>query len=391
MDNCFKLKLLNGPLQGQELRLSPGPFTLGREESDLLLPLEQGEQARLEVTPDGVILTSDTPCWVSGHRQGQGLLPIHTGIDLAGVHFVLAHADESAPQPRIARRGSGRSFPLGLLLGTLLLSVGVAVLLWPAEPVPVPSVRAWLPEALRAEPGLQTNWLADNSLQLSGRCQASRTLMQLTERLRASGVLLHQEAICDDDLQRSVQALLSSYGYQEMTVTLDEKGKVLIDGAFQGDTSELAKALDSLPGLRGWQLSDNGTQELGYLISQLEQAGLLHGLSAWRTEQAWLLSGQLAPEQQSQLRALLLRLNQQSGIRSMRFIGATGNVSAHDYLPAPIAGIGGNADAPYLQLTNGMRLLSGTPVKQGMRVVAVSPDGISLAGRQSLVFIPLHS
>ncbi|MFL9590999.1 EscD/YscD/HrpQ family type III secretion system inner membrane ring protein, partial [Aeromonas schubertii] len=135
METSFKLKLLNGPLQGQELRLPPGPFTLGAAESDLLLPLERGEQARLEVTPSGVALCSDTPCWVAGRRQGEGVLPIHAGIDLAGVHFVLAHSDEEPPAPLIARRRGKQTFPLWALLATLALSAGAATLLWPAPPI----------------------------------------------------------------------------------------------------------------------------------------------------------------------------------------------------------------------------------------------------------------
>ncbi|MBZ6066202.1 type III secretion system inner membrane ring subunit SctD [Aeromonas veronii] len=391
METSFKLKLLNGPLQGQELRLPPGPFTLGAAESDLLLPLERGEQARLEVTPSGVALCSDTPCWVAGRRQGEGVLPIHAGIDLAGVHFVLAHSDEEPPAPLIARRRGKQTFPLWALLTTLALSAGAATLLWPAPPIATPSPRDWLPAALAAEPGLQGSWQGDGSLVLSGRCRASRPLMALTARLQAAGVRLQQEAICDDDLQRSVKALLASYGYPDMTVTLDPQGEAQIDGAFQGDTSDLARALDQLPGLRGWQLSDHGAQELESLITALSQGSLLDGLSARRTEHAWLLSGQLDPEQQVRLEALLERLNQGRTERPLRFIGAAGSVTELDYLPSPMAGIGGNASAPYLQLTNGMRLLPGTPVKQGMRVVAVAPDGVSLAGRQRLVFLPLHS
>ncbi|EAA3660120.1 type III secretion system inner membrane ring subunit SctD [Salmonella enterica] len=391
METSFKLKFLNGPLQGQELRLPPGHFTMGAGESDLLLPLERGEQARVEVTPSGVVLCSDTPCWVSGRRLSGCGLPTHTGIDLAGIHFVLVPSDEEFPLILIARRRGKQIFPLWGMLATLVFLVGAASLLWSTQPIPATSPQDWLPTALAAEPGLQAKWQDDGSLILSGRCRSSLSLIALTGRLQADGVHLQQEAICDDDLQHSIKALLDSYGYPDMTVTLDQHGEAQIDGAFLGDTSDLIRALDQLTGLQGWQLSDHGAQELEDIITELSQEGLLNGLSIQRTKLAWLISGELAPEQQTQLNSLLKRLNQNRVGRPLRFIGVAGSVTALDYLPSTIAGIGGNASAPYVQLTNGMRLLPGTPVKQGMRVVAVTPDGVSLANHRRLVFLPLHS
>ncbi|MFM5540439.1 type III secretion system inner membrane ring subunit SctD [Aeromonas veronii] len=390
METSFKLKLLNGTCMGQEVLLPLGLFTIGSGDSDLQLPLENGEQARLEVTSEGVILCSSIPCWVSGSPQKGGMLPIHSDIDLAGVHFVLAYANEEPPFLRIAERRSSHPLLISGVISTLLLSILVSSLLWPSKPIPATTAHDWLPAAMNFDLGLQANWLDDGTLVLSGRCKASRPLTALIEKLQATGVRLHQEAICDDDLLRSVQALLASYGYPSMTVVLNGKGEVLIDGDFRGDITELALALDMLPGLKGWQLSDHGAQELDNIIIELEVEGLLHGISARRTEHAWLLSGLLLPDQQAHLNTVIKRLNLGRNTHPLRFIGATSSVNELDYLPSPMAGIGGNASAPYLLLTNGMRLLPGSRVRQGMRVVTVSLDGISIAGHQHLIFLPLH-
>lgn len=390
MKSCFQLKLLNGPLRGQELKLPIGMFTLGDGESDLRLPLDMGGQASLEVTVSDVSLASPTQCWVDGRQQGTGALPLNKGIDLDGIHFVLAAADEELQTPLIKKRNTGSKLPIGVLIASLILAivmVGVLCSQPPSEPV---QPREWVPQMLVSEPGVEVHWLEDNSLMLSGRCTDSNKLMTLTERLRTFGVRLHLEAICNDDLKHSVEALLSNYGFPNVTVMLDNQGNALIDGGFHGDTSAMEQALDHLPGLIGWSLSDSGSQELALLITHLQNAKLLEGLSAKRAENGWVISGKLDSKQQVQLAALLEQLNQVAGDHlPMRFIGAASSIVDKTYLPAPIAGVGGNAKTPYVQLANGMRLLIGTSVGYGMRVIAITPTGISLAGNQSLVFIPL--
>lgn len=392
METTFKLKLLGGPLAGRELFLPIGPFSVGDGDSDLALPLEGGGQATLDVAEDGVSLSSLTPCWVNGQRQAPGPLPLLQVVDLAGVPLVLGAADAELGHPAIPPRGGARHHVAGVMLAALVAAGVLAWTLTPAASPPAPSPRDWLPQALRADPGLSARWLGDNALELSGRCRDSGQLQALTTRLRAAGVRLRQETVCQDELQRSVRALMASFGYPDVKVTLDEAGHADIDGPVTGDSAALAAALDQLPGLSGWRLSDRGADELAALLPRLQSAGLLSGLSATRGEQGWLLSGQLDEAKQARLQDFLGSANAEPGrTLPLRFVGAASSVAPGDYLPAAIAGVGGNAQSPYLQLANGMRLLSGSPVAQGMRVVAIGADGVSLAGSRELVFLPLHS
>lgn len=392
MHTPFKLKLLNGPLCGRELFLPLGPFTLGDDESDLLLPLEGGNCATLEVTADAVLLTSITPCWVAGQCQAPGPLPLLQAIDLGGIHLVLGESDAELGTPTVPPRDTPRRRIASVLLATLLLAGALG---WALQPEPQPHIstpQEWLPLALHNEPGLSAHWLGDNALELAGHCHDSSQLLQLTTRLHASGVRLRQLAVCDDDLQRSIQALLASNGYPDVTVTLDERGNAEIDGPVEGDTEVLASELDTLPGLASWHLSDHGANELASLLSKLQRASLLSGLSATRNDQGWLLSGQLDPQRQARLEMYLQQLNAEPWHpQPVRFIGSGNHANADDYLPAPIASIGGNTQDPYLLLTNGMRLLPGSPVQQGMHLVAITPDGVSIAGSHALIFLPLQS
>lgn len=393
MDASFKLKLLNGPLAGRELFLPLGPFTVGGGDSDLSLPLEGGAVATLEVSADAVSLGSRTPCWVGGRSRPSGPLPPNAAIDMAGLHFVLGPADAELGAPKAPPRDGLKRSAAAILAATLALAAAFAWAAMPADPPAAPGPRAWLPQALAAEPGLSARWLDGGGLLLSGRCRSSEKLSALTARLRAAGVRLRQETVCDDELRRSVRALLGSYGYPDVTVSLDAQGRADIDGQVESDArfAELSAALDQLPGLQGWRFTDRGADALAALLDRLRQAGLLSGLSAARTEQGWVLSGQLDAARQAALDALLARFNAEAGKSGrFRFISAASTAQPADYLPAAISGVGGNVREPYLELANGMRLQPGSPIKRSMRIVAITPAGVSIAGNRQLVFLPLH-
>ncbi|VVE55773.1 type III secretion system inner membrane ring subunit SctD [Pandoraea sputorum] len=391
MDAAFKLKLLSGPLAGHELLLPPGPFSVGGDDSDLALPLEGGGTATLEVGEGGVALSSATPCWVNGRRCAPGALPPRQVVDLAGVALVWGPADAELGHPRVPPRGGAHGQVTGVLLVALALAGALGWALKPVAVPPPPTVRDWLPQALKDVPGLSARWLGENTLELSGRCRDSGKLQLLTARLRAADVRLRTETVCQDELLQALRALMASFGYIDVTVTLDAAGRADIDGPIAGDGAALADALDRLPGLTGWRLTDRGADELRALLPRLQAAGLLSGLSATRAERGWLLSGQLDAGQQARLQDFVQRVNGEPGrMLPLRFVGASRGEARTDYLPAAIAGVGGNAEAPYLQLSNGIRLVVGSLLARGMRVVAIGASGVSLAGNRELVFLPLH-
>lgn len=391
MEPAFKLKLLSGPLAGRELLLPIGPFSMGAADSDLALPLEGGATATLEVSEAGVALLSATPCWIGGRRQPPGALPLHQVVDLAGIGLILGPVDATLGHPAMPPRTRGHRAIAGVLAVALALA---GALVWTLLPKPTPApptVRDWLPQAMQSEPNLHARWLDNQVLELSGRCRDSRQLQALTTRLRAAGVRLRTETVCRDELEQSVRALMAGFGYPEVSVALNDAGHAEIDAALEQDGPALAAALDRVPGLTSWRLTDRGADELAALVPRLQSAGLLAGLSATRSERGWLLSGELDEARQAHLLEWLRRANAEAGrTMPLRFVGAARTVARTDYLPAPIVGVGGNAQTPFVRLANGMRLLIGSPVARGLQVVAISAQGVSLAGNRALVFIPLH-
>ncbi|VWD64745.1 hypothetical protein BLA50215_07905 [Burkholderia lata] len=393
MDANFKLKLLNGPLSGRELHLPPGPFTVGGEDCDLVLPLEGDAVAMLEVSDQAVTLISETRCWVAGRRHPPGLLPAHTMIDLAGLHFVLGSVDVTLVAPATIPRGRTRRIGWALTAAAIGVVGALSWVFYPKVPAPQSAPQDWLSHTLRTAPRLTALWLNDATVILSGRCRDCSQLSAITERLHAAGVRLQQEAVCDDELKRSVHAVLANYGYLEVSVTLDADDRATIDGPVRNDHrfAELAAALDEVPGLCAWQLSNSNADELAALFTQLQAADLLTGLSVVRGERGWVLSGQLEPARQVALLRLLSMWNTEPERRGpLRFLSVASTARAGDYLSSAIAGVGGNASAPFLELANGMRLQPGSPVLQGMRVMAISPAGISLSSGERIAFLPLH-
>lgn len=396
MTTHSKLRLLSGPLAGRELNLPAGPFTIGSGEHDLVLALDAGADATLEVDDQTVRLTSATPCWIDGRPAGPGPLPAGSVIDLAGVHFVLGQADATLAQlPLVARIGARRwpAVLAGVSALAALAALAGAVWCW-HPPAPAPAPRTWLPALLAEHSGLHARWLADDRLQLSGRCRASADLAPLLARLRTAGVHLRQETVCDDDLLYAVQAQLASHGYPKVAVSITADAVALLDGTLRDDASlaALSDALDQMPGLRGWQVTDQSATELTELIDSLSVAKLLTGVSATHGPLGWVLTAQLDPVRQQALQRLIEQRNAGAGLnRPLRLMRARNDAGTRDYLPAALSGIGGNAQAPFAELANGTRLQLGSAALKDMHVIAIDASGISLSDGHRLIFLELRA
>lgn len=388
----YKLKLLNGPLAGRTLQLPAGPFSIGSDDCDLSLPLEAGVTATLDISEDQVLLKDTTPCWVRG-RPHRGPLPLAVAIDLAGIHVVIDRPDVDignlAVVPRV--RPARAYIPITLIAIAILAALGWASYPKPQPPAPTP--QDWLPQALHEQPGLRAHWLDKHRLQLSGHCHSSEQLSALSARLQQSDVWLEESLTCDDDLQREVLAILQGSGYTDITVKIGDDGRAIIDGPIHkgANLTDIAGALDRLPGLHGWQFTDHQADEFASLIQSLRQNQLLAGLSIQPTPGGWLLSGQLDPSAQSAVQHVIETLNTDASRNHYRFLSAPSTADTALYLPSPLSNVGGNATTPYLELTNGMRLQTGSAVQRGMTIVNIAPSGVSLADGHRLIFLPLRA
>ena len=392
MEIYFKLKLLNGPLQGHILQLPAETFSIGDGESDLQLQLENGGIATLEVSSEAILLTSGTPCWVNGQSRQPGELPLQIPIDLDGIHFILFRPDDEAANLSVIERRSSWGTSAILMAITFIIAV---ILCWGMLPAPLPppeSPMAWLTHELKDEPDINVHWNHSKILVISGRCTNSIRLNKILGRLKSDNIHIQVDAVCNDDLTHAIETLMGSYGYQDIVVNVDKKGHAEIDAPLNDNTTYLANDLDNMSGLASWHLSNHGAEQLTLMIPVLRDSGLLEGMSIKQSEHRWILSGQFDEARQLKISALLMLMNDMKDqYMPLQFVGVTGIVRALDYLPAKVASIGGNLDAPYLQLVNGMRLLPGAQIGSGWKIINIFPSGVSLQSSNELRFIPIDN
>ncbi|BEV73180.1 hypothetical protein THUN1379_26620 [Paludibacterium sp. THUN1379] len=383
----YQLLLLSGPLAGRTLPLAIGTLTVGDEASDLALGLEGGCQAHLQIDEAGIALSNAIPCWVNGLPQPPGLLPLGSLIDLAGLHFVLAAEGETVQAlpllPRAVRAASRPHWPLWLGLSLLPLLIGSAWLLF--APPPASDLR-WLQQASAHWPGLQWQTMADGSLQITGQCTDSRSLAGLRQQLARHGVRYRWQVSCQDEWMASVRALLQNHGYAQAQLTITADGILQIAAPWRqgGSLASLMAGLDQIPGLPHWQLRPPDGVPLASIVAALQQLGQLDGLSARHGAQGWLLSGALSPARWQRLRQAMT--DPQSPLYASRLLDAPEAPTYVEGLSDQMAAIGGSRESPFLIMRNGLRLQVGSQLAGDWQILAIFPDGVSLLGRDSLLF-----
>ena len=78
MNAQLKIRLLNEELNGREIALPEGIFTLGDQKCDILLPLEGGQILTLKIVENQVSMQAQGRVWVNGLIFNlQNSLPFH--------------------------------------------------------------------------------------------------------------------------------------------------------------------------------------------------------------------------------------------------------------------------------------------------------------------------
>lgn len=431
MSFLFKLRLLNGPLAGRELTLPAGELTLGQGDVDLQVPLEGLLPERrivLQVSEQGVCLTSKVACWIDGSpwEDHTAVLPLSQVIDLAGQGLLLGAVDSTLPllpMPRrvpaegeqkvvvrpndstsfreTLRRHSRRGWQVGattLMIGSLLgggswlLS---AMALGHGEPTQA-ELTPWLTQQLQQPSlsGLEFAWESDGSIRFKGHCLDSRPLNAVMIQLRRHGILLREPMICQDQLLNNIRYVLHLFGYEQCTVaSTDQPGVVAIRGAIQADERwrQVVDMLAVMPGLAYWSVENQGDKQLKALLSQLREAKLLSKLSVARSGDRLVVSGRLPPAEQEQLNQQLAQFSQRwKPAPVVIYQNIRPSEERQQLFPAAIVSVGGCEQNPFLELASGQRLQVGARLPNGYQIVAIDGvHGVELSREGQLVHVPL--
>ena len=407
MPYLYKLKLLNGPLSGRELKLREGTLTLGSGEyADISLALEGGmTELVLDANAEGVKVSQPIMAWV-GEELVLSLetLPLGQPMELAGVGLVLGHVNDDLSEfnswSRPEKTASRTSILLNSILFGALLLLTAGAIFWilnsnDSQQIPVDMhkfVDEYAKQRSLEEVGFL--WLPDGSLQISGWCSHESDIAPLLAELRKQQILYHSQAVCQDKLLKNVGYAIGLYGYEQVQVEPGEShGSVVINGAIQDDArwQQVVTLLSTMPGLKKWNVVNQSDSEVGKLIQQLRKSRLLSKLSVKRSNRRVVVSGKLSDSEVTKLSNVMKNYvlanpdAMQIVFQNIQAINADSGV-----LPAPIVSVGGNEQSPYLELSNGMRLQKGAQLPSGYVIRNIdSVNGIELSLHGQLVHIPL--
>ncbi|QKJ14764.1 type III secretion system inner membrane ring subunit SctD [Yersinia kristensenii] len=402
MEMKFKLRILDGELNGRELMLPKGVFTLGDQGSDVLLPLPQGKILALIISENQIMLQVSGAVWVNGLRHDlQQPVPLRQVIEAAGLALVLGEENDVLSGIIVGHR-SGSRLLLWLSVATfILLGLLFSFIFWFTQqsnrlfshlPSSIPTQ---LSEQLKISTleGINATWLADGSVVLSGHCTSSSAVIQLQNFLVSNHVVFRNQLVCDDRLIASVSEVLHQYGYQDIDVKVGKiTGNVAIHGAIEMGEKWLSvqKVLATIVGLKGWVVINSHDGQIPLLVERLKDLGLLSYLSMTQSNKEIVISGMLSPEQQQHLRLMLATLTQQPDVFPVRYQNIPASDQATQLLPAAIVSYGGNSHSKFVQLANGVRLQQGAVLGNGYKVILIGEQSISLLKSSNLVQIPMN-
>ncbi|OWF80270.1 EscD/YscD/HrpQ family type III secretion system inner membrane ring protein [Yersinia rohdei] len=398
----FKLRLMSGELNGRELSLPEGEFTLGEQGCDVLLPLPQGQVLTLVISENKILLRAPGKVWINGCRHDlQHPIPLRQVIEVAGLILVLGEEADALNSIILSPRSRKRVL-LWLSMATLIFLLLLFVFIfWFAQQsnrlfsyLP-PDIPTQLSEQLKQPvlAGVTADWSSEGSVILSGHCLSSSAVTQLQNFLVQHQVVFRNKLVCDDHLISSVSDILHQYGYQDIEVRAGiSPGNITLYGSIEMGEQWLnvQEALTTVAGLTGWTVINPHDGQMIRLVESLRKLNLLGYLSMMQSHKDIVISGVLSPDQKQKLSQMLAQLTQkESGALPVQYQNIPVSDQTTQLLPAAIVSYGGNNHAKFIQLANGARLQQGTVLENGYKVIFISEQGISLLKANNLIQIPM--
>jgi type III secretion protein D len=406
MKHRYKIKLLSGPLAGRQLLLPEGSFTIGGDDPDLDIALEDNGKAVLTVTEDGVALHTDTGCWIDGvpAKPAPPKVPPGAVVDIGGLALILAEGDQDVPVRRVPARRDGRrgSWSTGLAYACLITllsgSAGAAIWVYGAmrQGATTEGAADWMDDwrARARQQGLRLVKETGSLPTLEGTCKASVERKVLLQTLREHDVMFRDNSLCQDELVRNVQAALALHGFGDAVVRPGETlGSVTIAGRIHADArwQKTVAMLSTMHGLTKWAVHDPVTASVKTLIDMLRGSGLIGKLSVARERGMVLITGVLDDGSRRTLEAVLQAFadTHPEGPKTIFQNIPTTSIQAGIF-PSPIVSFGGSGDLTFLDLANGTRLKVGSRLPSGHVIAGIDRNGIDLERDGELMHLPLE-
>ena len=399
----FKLRLLSGELNGRELMLPVGEFTLGEKGCDVLLPLLREEILTLIITEQQIMVQASGEVWINGALHNlQHPLPLRKAVEIAGIVLTLGEENDVLSRVKVTPK-TGTHLLLWLsMLTVVILTLLFTFIFWVIQQpksllsyLP-PDIPTQLTQQLKkpALQGVKGRWLSDGSVVLIGHCISSPAVINLQNFLSSNHIVFSNQLMCDDHILTSVSDVLHQYGYQDIEVQIGEKpGSIILQGAIKMDDQwlKVQTAFAGIIGLTSWKVVNTQDGQFSQLIERLRELKLLGYLSISLSNKEIIISGELLPIQQQRMMKMLETLAlQQPEYLTVKYQNIPISDQTSHLLPAAIVGYGGNRHIGFVQLANGQRLQEGTVLANGYKVIFIGIQGISLFKDNNLVHLPMN-
>ncbi|CAM2878859.1 type III secretion system inner membrane ring subunit SctD [Vibrio neptunius] len=398
MENSTKLLWLTGPMQGRELKLPQGELSMGPS-GDIMVPLAERERLNIRVEDKSVFVTDTVQVWANGSLiNTQEALPMGVPIEICGVGLVLGQADQALEWqklPRHAQTKHSRTTKVVLLALTLFTAALMALtLMLPEKATPVFDPQLWLQNQLSV-PALHqvnANWGVDGVVTMTGYCGNSTAMAKLKEGLKQHSIRFTNKAVCTDTLIGNVESVLSANGYQNINVMPSRRmGVVRISGAIQSGEKwdKVTRELEQVQGLKHWQVANDIGGYVQKFIEALREKGLLDGLMVERRQDSIMVTGHFQNKVRSQIRQVGTQLMAHTGQNiDIRFENIPVRDNLSRYLSGQIVSFGGNSSHPFVELSNGTRLILNSKLDSGYVVSHIDLKGLDLSRDGELIHIP---
>ena len=392
MSEQWRIRLLNGVLQGREVRLYQGRLLIGEQGCDLCVPVRQNARILFEDRQNQLFVSAgDIPVRVNGKRhKSDRPLPDSGILRVAGLRLAFGKAgltlNTEADLSRL-HRCCLWGIAGALVLGVLMVVLGKDAFREKESSAVAAGMPARLLDLKAArENGIDVHRDTDGAFVLSGECKHSEGLQQLRRQLESINVNFRDRVICDDALVHSVEDVLMQAGYSNVSVVSRGGGQVLIQGDISMGPVWIAvqKTLHDIPGLRGWTVSGHPSGAIDDIIRQIVSAGLSERVSVAPVGEGYVISGIISDEERRVLEKLLSGLRKTYPSLELSYQPVAASSAIYDAALQQVVAVIHNRNGGYLLLDNGERLYAGSVLAGGWRLLTLHGNTVVLRGKNTL-------
>ncbi|MII49980.1 EscD/YscD/HrpQ family type III secretion system inner membrane ring protein [Salmonella enterica subsp. enterica serovar Bredeney] len=401
----LKMIISSPPYSGQVLLLPVGHLSVGTfNENDIVIPLSVNVVDNFElkflITEDSIFIESSTDFYIDGvlcHFDLNNPLPLNVTIDYKG--FLFAFGSDLSSFEFFLKKSKKIYqkkifFACSLFLCLLLLCIPVIDGNYNDKidlRLQRLDVYSFL-KLLKLET-ITLEWNDENThVTIYGRTKKQSDIEPFTLYLSKKKITYDNLVISDDNVEAEILSVLSSLGFDGISIKPTEKiGVFILSGGIpiNGKWTKVERQLLKIEGLNYWIFDNVLKEAFDDITKLLDSYNILDKVSVNLANDSIILNAYLKNDDKDKID----KIKEEFSIKHNNFRVIFQNVK----LP-PVGfpfnsniKISGNNDLYFLTLDNNLKVMSGQPLSNGYYVTNISPEkGVSLTNGQVFIHIPIN-